>query len=132
MYKNLSPWGTGVVTNEMTDFEDLAPTIISMAGGIAPDYLKGRILIGNKRSKPVDHLMLSSDRSDNGIDMIRSITNGRYVYSRNFLPFTPQAHYIRYMEIGDIKQQMRKDLAENKLNHLQKSLFEPHPAEFLL
>lgn len=131
MYKNLSPWGTGVVTNEMVDFEDLAPTVISLAGGIQPDYLKGRTLMGNKRSKPVDHLMLSSDRSDNGIDMIRSITNGRYVYSRNYLPFMPEARYIRYMEIGDIKQQMRKDLAENKLNSLQKSLFEPRPAEFL-
>ncbi|MGI8636255.1 MAG: sulfatase family protein [Segetibacter sp.] len=131
MYKNLSPWGTGVVTDEMVDFEDLAPTIISMAGGIQPDYLKGRTLIGNKRSKPVDHLMLSSDRSDNGIDMIRSITNGRYVYSRNYLPFMPEARYIRYMEIGDIKQQMRKDFGDDKLNSLQKSLFEPRPAEFL-
>ena len=131
MYKNLSPWGTGVITDELVDFEDLAPTLISLAGGNLPDYLKGRILMGDHRSKPVSYLELSSDRSDNGIDMIRSITNGRYMYSRNYLPFTPEAHYIRYMEIGDIKQQMRKDLADNKLNALQKSLFEPRPAEFL-
>ena len=131
MYKSLSPWGTGVVTDELVDFEDLAPTMISLAGGIVPADLKGRILMGGKRAKPVDHLMLSSDRSDNGIDMIRSITNGRYVYSRNYLPFMPEARYIRYMEIGDIKQQMKKDLAENKLNKLQKSLFQPRPAEFL-
>jgi arylsulfatase A-like enzyme len=132
MYKNLSPWGTGgVVTDEIIDFEDLAPTLISLAGGSIPDYLKGRILMGNHRSKPVDHIIVSSDRSDNGIDMVRSITNGRYMYSRNFMPFMPEARYIRYMEIGDIKQQMRKDLASNKLNLLQKSLFEPRPAEFL-
>ncbi|HSH18807.1 MAG TPA: hypothetical protein VLA03_00050, partial [Draconibacterium sp.] len=42
-----------------------------------------------------------------------------------------EARYIRYMEIGEIKQQMRKDLAEDKLNPLQKSLFEDRPAEFL-
>lgn len=131
MYKHLSPWGTGVVTNEMVDFEDLAPTLINLAGGVIPEHLKGRILIGKNRSPKADHLMLSSDRSDNGIDMIRSITDGRYMYSRNYLPFTPQAHYIRYMEISDIKQQMRKDLAENKLNDLQKSLFAARPAEFL-
>jgi hypothetical protein len=35
------------------------------------------------------------------------------------------------MEIGEIKQQMRQDFAENKLNPLQRSLFEPRPAEFL-
>lgn len=132
MYKKLSPWGTGgVVTNEMIDFEDLAPTMISLAGGKAPDYLSGRILMGKNRSKLANHLVLSEDRSDNGIDMVRSVTNGKYMYSRNFMPFMPQARYIRYMEIGDIKQQMRKDLAQNKLNPLQKSLFEDRPAEFL-
>jgi len=87
--------------------------------------------MGSHRSQPVDHIMLSSDRSDNGIDMVRSITNGKYMYSRNFMPFMPEARYIRYMEIGNIKQQMRKDLAANTLNPLQKSLFEPRPAEFL-
>ncbi len=132
MYKHLSPWGTaGAVTNELIDFEDLAPTLISLAGGKIPDYLKGRVLMGKNRSEPVDHLALSADRSDNGIDMVRSITDGKYVYSRNFMPWMPEARYIRYMEIGDIKQIMRKELAEGKLNPLQKSLFEPRPAEFL-
>ena len=47
------------------------------------------------------------------------------------MPFIPEVRYIRYMEIGEIKQQMRRDLKENKLNALQKSLFENRPTEFL-
>jgi len=132
MYKHLSPWGkAGIVSDELIDFTDLAPTLISLAGGEIPKHLEGRPLLGKKRSKPAEHLFFSSDRSDNGIDMVRTVTDGKYVYSRNFLPFINEARYIRYMEIGEIKQQMRKDLAENKLNPLQKSLFEPRPAEFL-
>ncbi len=132
MYKHLSPWGTeGIVTNELISFEDLAPTMISLIGGDVPEYLTGRVLMGKNRSKLSGHLILSADRSDNGIDMVRSVTNGRYMYSRNFLPFMPEARYIRYMEIGEIKQQMRKDLANNNLNVLQKSLFEKRPSEFL-
>ncbi|SHF54415.1 Arylsulfatase A [Mariniphaga anaerophila] len=132
MYKHLSPWGTaGVATDELIDFTDLAPTLISIAGGEIPEHLEGRPFLGEKREKPVSHLNLSSDRSDNGIDMVRTVTDGRFVYSRNFMPYINEARYIRYMEIGEIKQQMRKDLAENKLNPLQKSLFEPRPAEFL-
>ncbi len=132
MYKHLSPWETaGAVTDELIDFNDLAPTMISMAGGIVPEHMKGRKMIGTDRSAPASHLILSADRSDNGIDMVRSITNGKYVYSRNFLPFIPELRYIRYMEIGEIKQQMRKDLADGKLNELQKSFFAPRPAEFL-
>ncbi len=132
MYKHLSPWGTGgVVSSELVDFEDLAPTLISLAGGEIPNHLDGRILMGEHRSKPADHLVLSADRSDNGIDLVRTVTDGKYVYSRNFMPFMPEVRYIRYMEIGEIKQQMRKDLAEDKLNVLQKSLFLERPAEYL-
>lgn len=132
MYKHLSPWGTsGVVTDELVDFSDLAPTLISLAGGEIPEHMSGRAYLGKKRSEPVNYLHLSSDRSDNGIDMVRTVTDGRFVYSRNYLPFIYEARYIRYMEIGEIKQQMRTDLAEGRLNPLQKSLFEQRPAEFL-
>lgn len=131
MYRDLSPWGTGVTTDELIDFEDLAPTIISLAGGTVPDYMKGRILMGKNRMQEVNHLVLSADRSDNGLDMVRTVTNGRYVYSRNFMPFMPEARYIRYMEIGEIKQQMRKDFALGKLDSIQESIFKTRPAEFL-
>lgn len=131
-FKHLSPWGTGgVVTDELTDFVDLAPTVISLAGGRIPEHLEGRAFLGKYRSDLSDHLYLSSDRSDNGIDMVRSVTNGQYIYSRNFMPFINEVRYIRYMEIGEIKQIMRRDMAEGKLNTFQESLFEERPPEFL-
>lgn len=111
MYRHLSPWGTGRVSDELISFEDLAPTLISLAGGKVPAHMKGRILLGASRTPPVDKLFLTTDRSDNGIDMVRSVTNGRYFYSRNLMPFMPEARYIRYMEIADIKKIMRRDLA---------------------
>ncbi|WP_206081863.1 sulfatase [Maribellus sediminis] len=132
MYKHLSPWGeAGVVSNELLNFEDLAPTLISLSGGAVPDYLEGRVLLGEKRSAPVDHLVLSADRSDNGIDMVRSVTDGRFMYSRNYLPFIPQGRYIRYMYISEIVQQMRSDYENELLDSLQQSYFEPRPAEYL-
>ncbi|MFP4291718.1 MAG: sulfatase [Cyclobacteriaceae bacterium] len=131
MYKHLSPWSTSSVTDELISFEDLAPSMIALAGGNKPDHLKGRVLIGEEREEEAEKLILSSDRSDNGIDMVRTITDGRYLYSRNYMPFMPEARYIRYMEIGDIKQLMRTDYEEKRLNPLQASLFEVRPAEFL-
>lgn len=130
-YKHLSPWEIGGSTEELISFEDLAPTVISLAGGKAPDYLKGRVLIGEQRSPEVNKLFLSSDRADNGIDMVRTVTDGRYIYSRNYMPFMPEARYIRYMEIGDIKQIMWSDYKNNVLNPLQKSIFEPREPEVL-
>jgi arylsulfatase A-like enzyme len=132
MYKNLSPWGkSGVVTDELIDFADLPPTVISLAGGNIPGHMTGNAFLGEKRSKRVDHLNLSEDRSDNGIDAVRNVTNGKYFYSRNYMPFMPEVRDIHYMEIADIKKQMRKDLAAKKLNKLQTQIFEDRSAEFL-
>lgn len=132
MYSHLSPWGkAGAVTDELIDFEDLAPTLISLAGGNIPNHMKGRILMGKKRSKISQQLFLSNDRSDNSPDLVRSITDGRFMYSRNFMPFEPELRYIRYMEIGAIKQQMRSDLKENLLDSFQQSLFLPRAPEML-
>lgn len=131
MYKSLSPWGAGVVTDELVDFEDLAPTMINLAGGKIPEHLTGRKFAGANPSKPAESLVMSADRSDNGIDLVRSVSNGKYMYSRNFMPFMPECKNIHYMEISEIKKQMRKDLAENKLNTLQKQLFEDRQPEFL-
>lgn len=132
MYKHLSPWGkAGVVTDELIDFKDLAPTLVSLSGGEIPEYMTGRVLLGENRSPEADHLILSSDRADNGPDMVRSITDGRFIYSRNFMPFMPQMRYIRYVEIADISNLMREDLKNGKLNSFQKSVFEERPAEYL-
>ncbi|WP_338358400.1 sulfatase [Yeosuana marina] len=130
-YKELSPWGTEIVTNELVDFTDLAPTLISLVGGEVPEHLEGRILFGGGRQKPADHLVISSDRSDNGIDMVRTVTDGRYLYSRNYMPYMPELRYIRYMEIGEIKQQMRQDYKAGILDSLQNSLFAQRPPVFL-
>ncbi|MBJ6367325.1 sulfatase family protein [Snuella sedimenti] len=131
-YKHLSPSKTsGAVTNEMICFEDLAPTMLAIAGVSIPKHMKGRVFATNNHSKAAPYLELSSDRSDNGIDMTRSVTDGTYIYSRNYMPFMPELRYIRYMEIGDIKQQMRNDLKNGKLNGLQSGLFEPRLAETL-
>src|SRR3546814_7608102 len=105
--------------------------MISLAGGEVPEHMKGRAIVGEKRQPSPEYLVLSSDRSDNGIDMVRAVTDGRYFYARNFMPFMPELRYIRYMEIGEIKQLMRADFRNGLLDSLQQRLFEPRPAEFL-
>ncbi len=132
MYSHLSPWGkAGVVTDELIDFEDLAPTMLSLCGSKVPEYMKGRILLGNDRSPQTRYLFLSNDRADNGPDLTRTVTDGRYVYSRNFMPFEPEMRYIRYVEISEIKQQMREDYSKNLLDSFQRTLFYARPPEML-
>lgn len=130
-YEYLSPWPMATQSAELISFEDLAPTMVSLSGGGVPAHMKGRILIGKNRSQEINQLFLSSDRSDNGIDMVRSVTDGRYVYSRNYMPYMSDTRYIRYMEIGEIKQVMRADYENGMLDSLQSSIMEPRASEVL-
>ena len=131
-YKHLSPWGTGgVVTDELIDFEDLAPTVLSISGIKIPDYMNGRAFLGRNKETTPNYTYLSSDRADNGPDMVRTITDGRFIYSRNFMPFFPEMKYINYIEIGEITQQMRRDYSAGKLNEVQRRLFLERPPEVL-
>jgi len=131
-WKHLSPWGTGGVTSdELISFEDLAPTLINLAGGTTPAHMKGRILMGKDRTEPTDHLVFSGDRCDNGIGLMRGVSDGEYFYARNFMAYMPEERYKSYTEISDIMKQMRKDLGKGELNELQASLFVPRPPEYL-
>lgn len=130
-FKHLSPWKTGGTTNELISFEDLGPTMIDLVGGQVPDYMNGRALLNQESKEKKDYLVLSTDRVDNGFDLVRSVTDGKYIYSRNFVPFIPEVRYINYLEIADITQHMRKDLKEGNLNEFQSRIFEERPYEVL-
>lgn len=131
-YQDLATWyHPGGELDELVDFTDLAPTVQSIAGLELPDYLSGRAFMGNQYQLPPEYLVLSSDRSDNGIDMVRTITDGHYLYSKNFMAFIPELRYIRYMEIARMKQVMRSDLKNGVLDSLQRALFQPRQPEYL-
>ena len=131
MYRHLSPWGTGVVTDECTNFEDLAPTLLSLAGVAIPDYMKGRALLGSQRTDAPRFIFGSTDRSDESTDLERSVISGRYVYNRNFMAYLPAMRWMQYQEVADIKKQMRADYKEGVLDSAQSRLFAPRPPESL-
>lgn len=131
-YKHLSPWGTGgIVTDELIDFTDLAPTILALAGIEIPTYMKGNVLLGEKRTTPKTQLFLSSDRSDESYDLTRTVVDKKYVYTRVFMPNVQELRYLLYMDLGEITEHIRTDLKNNKLNDTQKAMLLPRPVEYL-
>ncbi|MHB0755522.1 sulfatase family protein [Polaribacter sp. M15] len=130
-YKHLSPWKTGEVSEELISFEDLGPSMIDLLGGEVPEHMKGKKLFSGNSNDKNELLLLSTDRVDNGLDLVRSVTDGKYIYSRNYMPFIPEVRYINYLEIADITKHMRKDLKDGKLNALQSGIFNERPYEVL-
>ena len=131
-YAHLSPWGTQVATDELVSFEDLAPTMLSLAGVPIPEHMTGRALLGDQRTEPPEAIFAARNRLDDTPDLCRSAMDGRFVYTRVFMPHLPVVKYQKYGDVGDIQKAIRRDYADGKLNPVQAELVQPErPKEAL-
>ena len=131
MYKHLSPWGTGVGTDELISFEDMAPTVLKLAGVQLPEYMKGRVFMGATPTVKKKYVFPALDRTDESSELSRSVTDGRYLFTRVFMPFQPFVRWNMYYDVSDLQKQIRADYKANLLNDKQKSILEPRQAEYL-
>lgn len=131
MYKHLSPWGDGVITDELVSFEDMAPTVLTLAGIEVPEYMKGRVFMGEKPQPKKQYVFSSLDRTDASSELSRSVTDGHYLYTRVFLPFQPFLRWNMYYDVSDMQKTIRADYRNGLLTPVQSAMLEPRSAEYL-
>ncbi|MFI3286026.1 MAG: sulfatase [Rikenellaceae bacterium] len=135
MYSDLSPWGSGVVTDELVSFEDMSATVLALAGIKLPEYHEGVPFLPKAnlegREQKKEYVFGQCDRVDDNFDLARTVTDGRYMYSRTFTPYQPFVRWINYYEPADIQIHMRADLAAGVLNDCQKEIVTERSVEYL-
>ena len=89
-------YAAGGSTPRLVSFVDFAPTMLSLAGIDPPKHLQGRAFAGQYEAEPKRYLYGFRGRMDSRYDPVRSITDGRYVYVRNFLPSRPHGQFLAY------------------------------------
>jgi len=109
----------GSVREDLVCFLDLAPTLISLAGGEVPPQMQGRVIIGDKTQPAPKYVFGARDRMDEAYDRIRTVRSERYRYIRNFHPELPYFQYINYMDEMPIMREWRRLAFEGKLNKTQ-------------
>ncbi|MCC5931435.1 MAG: sulfatase-like hydrolase/transferase [Cyclobacteriaceae bacterium] len=120
------------VTDRKVGFVDFAPTVISLAGAKVPDMMEGRNFLG-RESKPKKYIFGYRDRADDCYEMSRSVTDGRYLYVRHFMPQLPY-----FQEALIFSAQMRGSYEEiqrlkwlGQLSEPTQALFRAKPVEAL-
>lgn len=93
---------------DFVQFLDLAPTMISVAGGNPPDHLHGRVIIGENQGPEPDYLYHGRDRMDERYDMIRAVRNRQYLYIRNFESHRPWVQFMRTPSQGPIYMELER------------------------
>lgn len=97
-WKHLAPddYVPGGQSSRLVSFVDLAPTVLSLAGVRPPAWMQGSAFAGPHQAPAPAFLHGARGRMDERDDLVRSITDGRYVYLRNYVPNVSQGQRIVY------------------------------------
>ena len=132
-YKHLTPAGykPGDVLDRLVGFVDLGPTVLSVAGVKPPAHMQGKAFMGPHTAPAPKMLFGFRGRMDERIDCVRSATDGRYVYLRQFMPHKPYGQHIGYMFNMPTTQVWKKQYDAGQLKPPKTHFWETKPSEEL-
>ena len=117
--KEYQPGGT---SDRLVGFVDLAPTVLSIAGVRPPSWMQGHAFAGPHQTSGPTLLFGARGRTDERPDTVRSVTDGRYVYLRNYYPHVSQALGIDFQLQTPTTRLWRQLFQQGRTNAVQ-SLF---------
>ena len=95
-WQHLAPsdYKVGGRSDRLISFIDFAPTALSLAGVQPPEWMQGVPFAGKFQAPAPEFLHGFRGRMDARLDLVRSVTDGRYVYLRNFMPHLSQGQRV--------------------------------------
>jgi uncharacterized sulfatase len=132
-FKQLAPegYGAGAVIQRLISFVDLAPTLLSIVGVQPPKHMQGRAFMGKHTVPARQYNFGFRGRMDERYDMVRSCTDGRYVYLRQFMPHKKYGQHVAYMFEMPTTQAWKKAFDSGKATDAQKIFWGTKPPEEL-
>lgn len=132
-FKHLRPadYVSGGTSDRLVSFVDFAPTVLSLAGIEPTSWLEGQAFLGKYISPPRPYAFGFRGRMDEKIDLVRSVTDGRYVYVRNYMPHRIYGQYLNYMFQTPTTRVWHRLHTEGKLNPAQNAFWQAKPPEEL-
>jgi uncharacterized sulfatase len=126
--KNYQPGGT---SDRLVSFVDLAPTILSLAGIKAPEWMQGGPFAGKDQTDEPQFSYGFRGRMDERYDLVRSVRDKRYMYVRNYMPHRPHGQHCEYMFQTPTTRVWYDLFQQGKLNDAQAAFWKPKRPEEL-
>nr|WP_319509511.1 sulfatase [uncultured Draconibacterium sp.] len=117
----------GKKDEQLISFVDFAPTLLSLVGVEAPEYLQGQAFMGKfPAAEKRKYIHAAADRFDGFTDAIRAVRDDRFKYIRNYRP--EQGYYlpIEYRERIPTMQELLRMHKEGRLDSIQEQWFRKH------
>ncbi|MBC2665405.1 sulfatase-like hydrolase/transferase [Novosphingobium flavum] len=128
-WAHLAPASMGSAIEAPVSYVDLAPTVLSLAGAPIPAAMQGKALAGAGATGPQRYAFGMRNRMDERYDFVRTVTDGRYRYIRNYMPFLPLVQNQGFSWLMKSYQNWDELHRAGKLNAVQRRAFEPRSYE---
>lgn len=132
-FKALAPddYAAGGTTARLVNFMDLAPTALSLAGLQPPAWMQGHAFLGAYATEAPAYTFGFRGRMDERQDLVRSVTDGRHVYLRQYMPHKIYGQHVAYMFETPTTQVWKRLHDEGRLAPEQDRFWLSKPAEEL-
>lgn len=131
-WQHLAPGVPGSVSEAPVTLLDVPASLLSIAGIPQPAQMTGKPLLGQRIGEPTIYAFGFRDRMDERIDLVRTVTDGRWRYIRNYMPHRPNGQHVAF------EWSMQASYREWTALHLagqltpqQDAFFQPRPFEEL-
>ena len=121
----------GAEQDRLVSFVDLAPTLLALAGVLAPPWMDGRVFMGPQPEPERRYVFAARDRIDERPDRQRSVRDERYKYIRSYRPGTPGAAHVAWRDVQDTMRELWVRHERGELEGAAALWFEPRPTESL-
>ncbi|MGX7896993.1 sulfatase-like hydrolase/transferase [Tsuneonella sp. HG222] len=130
-WQHLSPFAARSVARSPVSLIDLPPTLLSIAGLKAPRSMQGRAFLGAHRQPPSRFAFGMRNRMDERYDFVRTVTDGRYRYIRNYMPHRKLGMRVDFEWLTKGYQSLERAHLAGELNDEQERFFRPKAFEEL-
>jgi arylsulfatase A-like enzyme len=107
-YRHLAPAAPGETTDRLVSFVDFPPTMLSLLGLQAPDYMQGTAFLGEQAGHPRTHVFGARDRLDEAYDLARSVRSHDYLYIRTYMPHLSYNQPSAYSDQAEIRREIER------------------------
>ncbi len=97
-YKNLWPAAKpGMAVDRLVSFIDMPKTWLSLAQAKIPEIMQGKVFLGPQAEPEPEYSFSYRGRMDERYDESRAVRDKRFIYIKNYLPYTKWGQHSDYL-----------------------------------
>jgi arylsulfatase A-like enzyme len=124
-YRHLVGYELTGTLARLVSFVDLPPTLLRIAGIEQPVHMVGTSALHESENR---YAFAYGGRMDERRNLVRSVTDGQYRLTRNYLPHRPYGRRLGFLWRAPLMQSWAGEYESGNLNAVQSAFFEPRPA----